>query len=119
VVLATPRTNPRGVYSYQWNAQVEYRLAKNLALAVGYLGVRGLNLSSATARNVVPASLRLATGEIDYAIAPGIPVPRVFNPLVASLSLFTDTVGQSNYHSGTVILNKGFGRHYAFNANYT
>jgi len=119
VVLATARTNSRGVYTYQWNAQAEYRLASDWALSLGYLGVRGLNLSSAAALNVAPAALKLPTGESDYAVAPGVPVPRVFNPLVAPLSLFFDQVGQSNYQSGTLTLTKRFSRHYSFNVNYT
>ena len=60
-----------------------------------------------------------AGGQNDYAIAPGVPVPRVLNPLVSPLALFIDTVGQSTYHAGTVTLNKRFSRHYALTANYT
>src|SRR5262249_6137419 len=41
IALATPRANPRGVYTYQWNAQAEYRLTNDLALSLGHLGVRG------------------------------------------------------------------------------
>jgi hypothetical protein len=47
------------------------------------------------------------------------PVTRLFNPLVAPLSLFFDQIGQSNYQSGTVTVTKRFNRNYAFNVNYT
>jgi hypothetical protein len=63
--------------------------------------------------------LKLPDGENDYAIAPGVPVPRVINPLVSPLALFSDNVGQSNYHAGTLTLNKRFNRHYSLMANYT
>src|SRR5262249_41458811 len=119
IALATPRSNPRGVYAYQWSAQAEYRLTNDLAISLGYLGVRGLNLSSATALNVAPAAQRLPTGENDYAIAPGVPAPRLFNPRLAPLSLFFDQIGQSNYQAGTVTLTKRFSRNYSLNANYT
>jgi hypothetical protein len=119
ITLATLRTNPRGVYSYQWNTQIECRIINDLALTLGYAGVRGLNLSSSLALNVAPAASKLPTGESDYAVAPGVPVPRVFNPLVAPLSLFFDAAGQSVYHAGTVTLTKRFSRHHSFTANYT
>ena len=117
--LANKTTHPRSVYSYQWNAQVDYRIANDLALSVGYVGVRGLNLSGGTALNLAPALRKLPTGENDYSIALGVPVPRVFNPLVGSNSDFFDGLGQSNYHAGTITLTKRFSRHYSFTTNYT
>jgi hypothetical protein len=61
----------------------------------------------------------LPNGKNDYAIAPGVPVPRVINPAVSPLALFSDNIGQSNYHAGTMTLMKRFSRHYAFSVNYT
>lgn len=119
LVLATHRTHPRSLYSYQWNVLVDYRIANDLALSVGYVGVRGLNLSGGSALNIAPALRKLPTGENDYSIAPGVLVPRVFNPLVAANSDFFDGLGQSNYHAGTITLTERFSRHYSFTTNYT
>jgi hypothetical protein len=98
---------------------VDYALARDLSLSIGYLGVRGLNLSSGAALNVAPAQLQLANGKSDYAVAPGVPVTRVVDPTFSPLTLFFDDVGQSVYHAGTVTLTKRFSRLYAFTANYT
>jgi hypothetical protein len=117
--LSTNKTNSRGVYSYQWSAQLDCSLSPNLVLTMGYSGVRGLNLQSSVALNVAPAVLKLANGKSDYAIAPGVPVARVVNPAVSPMALFSDNVGQSNYHAGTLTIVKRFSRHYAFSANYT
>jgi hypothetical protein len=118
-LFATHRTNARGLYTYQWSTQVDYRLSGDLGVSVGYVGVRGLHLSASNALNVAPATLKLPNGENDYGVAPGVPVARTFNPLVAPLSLFSDDVGQSSYHAGTVTLTKRFSRYYALGGHYT
>jgi hypothetical protein len=118
-LFATHRTNARGLYTYQWSTQVDYRLSGDLGVSVGYAGVRGLHLSASNALNVAPATLKLPNGENDYGVAPGVPVARTFNPLVAPLSLFSDDVGQSSYHAGTVTLTKRFSGNYALSGHYT
>ncbi len=117
--LATHKTDPRGLYSYQWSTQLDYSTSPDLVLSIGYVGVRGLNLTSSTALNVAPAYLKLANGKNNYAVAPGVPVTRVINSAVSPMALFADNVGQSNYHAGTVTLIRRFSGHYAFSANYT
>jgi hypothetical protein len=117
--LATHKTSPRGLYTYQWSTELEHRITSDLSLSAAYAGVHGLNLGGANGLNVAPASLTLPDGRNDYAIAPGIPVPRVFNPLVAPLSLFADDVGQSSYEAGSLTVTKRYDRHYAFSGSYT
>jgi hypothetical protein len=117
--LTLNRKNPHGLYTYQWNAQVDFSLTKNMVLSLGYVGVHGLNAYNAYLLNVAPALFKLPNGKNDYAIVPGVPAPRVFNHEVSPLALFSNPDGQSIYHGGTVTLTKRFSRLYSFAANYT
>ena len=117
--LTTNRKNPRALYSYQWNAQVDFSLTKEMVLSIGYVGVRGLNGFMAYLLNVAPAAFKLPNGKSDYSIAPGVQSPRLLNQRVSALSLFFNQDGQSIYHGGTVILTKRFSHLYSFTANYT
>jgi hypothetical protein len=117
--LTLNRKNPHGLYTYQWNAQVDFSLTKNMVLSLGYVGVHGLNAYNAYLLNVAPALFKLPNGKNDYAIVPGVPAPRVFNHEVSPLALFSNPEGQSIYHGGTVTLTKRFSHLYSFAANYT
>ncbi len=117
-VSTVKRYNHGGPYSYQWNAQMDARLARDLTLSISYLGVRGLELPSAYGGNVAPTNLTLPDGRADYAVASGSTVARTLDPLVSPLSLFFDASGQSTYESGTATLVKRFSGHYSLNANY-
>jgi hypothetical protein len=68
---------------------------------------------------VAPATFKLPNGKNDYSIAPGVPVPRVFNQRVSPLALFFNQDGQSIYHGGTASLIKRFSQSYSFTINYT
>jgi hypothetical protein len=81
--------------------------------------VHGLKAYNAYLLNVAPALFKLPNGKNDYAIAPGVPAPRVFNEEVSALALFSNPDGQSIYHGGTVTLTKRFSHLYSFAANYT
>jgi hypothetical protein len=117
--LTMNRKNPRGLYSYQWNAQVDISLTKDIVLSGSYIGVHSLNGHIAYTLNVAPAAFKLPNGKNDYAIAPGVPVPRVLNERVSPLALFFNNDGQSIYHGGTVTFSKRFSHPYSFTANYT
>ena len=119
--LTTNRKNPRALYTYQWNAQVDFRLTKEMVLSISYIGVHGLNGFMAYLLNVAPAAFKLSNGKNDYSIAPGVPfpLPRLLNQSVSALSLFFNGDGQSTYHGGTVTLTKRFSQLYSFTANYT
>jgi hypothetical protein len=119
--LTGNRKNPRALYTYQWNAQVDFSLTQEMILTVSYVGVRGLNGFIAYLLNVAPAAFKLPNGKNDYSIAPGVPfpLPRLLNERVSALSLFFNQDGQSIYHGGTVTLTKRFSRLYSFTANYT
>jgi hypothetical protein len=117
--LTLNRQNPRGIYTYQWNTQVDLSLTKDVALSLSYLGVHGLNVYNVYLLNVAPAIFKLPNGENDYAIAPGVPAPRVFNRSVSPLALFSNQDGQSIYHGGTVTVSKRFTHLYSLAANYT
>lgn len=113
------RYNHGGPHSYQWNGQMDIQLSRSTTLSISYLGVKGLELPSAIGGNVAPASLTLANGKADYAIAPGSTVTRTLNPLISPLSFFFDATAQSIYHAGTLSLEKRFSRYYSVAANYT
>lgn len=118
-VSTVKRYNHGGPYSYQWNAQADIRLARDLTLSIRYLAVRGLELPSAYGGNVAPTNLTLPDGRANYAAAPGSTVSRTLDPLISPLSLFFDATGQSTYHGGTAVLVKRFSDHFSLNANYT
>ena len=118
-VSTVKRYNHGGPYSYQWNGQVDTRLARDLTLSLSYLGVRGLELPSAYGGNVAATNLNLPDGRADYAIISGSTIARTIDPSMSPLSLFFDATGQSTYQSGSAILVKRFSNHYSLNANYT
>ncbi|HEU5239847.1 MAG TPA: hypothetical protein VFU37_22130, partial [Pyrinomonadaceae bacterium] len=109
------------LYTYQWNAQLDFSLTKEMLLSISYVGVHGLNGFVAYLLNVAPAAFKLPNGKNDYSIAPGVPfpLPRLLNQRVSALSLFFNQDGQSIYHGGTVTLTKRFSQLYSFAANYT
>jgi Carboxypeptidase regulatory-like domain/TonB dependent receptor len=117
--LTLNRKNPRGLYTYQWNAQVECSITKDTVLSLSYVGVHGLNAYNVYLLNVAPALFKLPNGMNDYSIAPPLPVPRVFNREVSPLALFSNPGGQSIYHGGTLALTKRLSHFYSFTANYT
>lgn len=117
--LTVNRKNPRALYTYQWNAEVDFGLTKDVVLSISYVGVRGLNGQMSYLLNVAPAAFTLPNGKNNYAIAPDVRAPRVLNQRVSAFALFFDQDGQSTYHSGTLSIIKRFSRQYSLTANYT
>ena len=117
--LTANRKNPRALYTYQWNTQVDLGLTKDMVLSISYVGVRGLNGQMSYLLNVAPAAFKLSNGKNNYAIAPGVPAPRLLNQRVSAFALFFDQDGQSTYHGGTLSIIKRFSQQYSFTANYT
>jgi hypothetical protein len=117
--LTLNRKNPHGPYTYQWNAQVDCSLTKDMVLSLSYVGVHGLNVYNSYLLNVAPPLFKLPNGKNDYAIAPGVPATRVFNREVSPTAVFFNLDGQSIYHGGTAALTKRFSHFYSITANYT
>ena len=115
-------TEPRGVYSYQWSTQLDFRLPGDAALSVGYSGVRGLDISVADQFNVAPSANRFFDGTVNYATNPaagfGAGIPNLVDPRMSPLQVYLDQDGQSIYHALNVAFIRRFAQHYALNANY-
>ncbi|NWF82844.1 MAG: TonB-dependent receptor [Bryobacteraceae bacterium] len=102
----------------QWNFSFETQLGGDVALEIGYLGVRGYHLSRTRDINLYP------TQPLNASFADGTPTqvqvrPAVRpNPNFGRISLF-DSGADSSYHGGFIQLNKRFSRHFQFLASYT
>jgi hypothetical protein len=90
-----------------------------MVLSLSYVGVHGLNVYNSYLLNVAPPLFKLPNGKNDYAIAPGVPAPHVFNRYVSPFAIFFNLDGQSIYHGGTAALTKRFSHFYSITANYT
>lgn len=96
--------------THQWSLNVEFQLARDYAVTVGYLGVRGEHLTQTRDINLFPedASLR----------HPGVGGPARPNPAFGRISLF-DSNADSIYHGGFVQLTKRFRHGLALQTSYT
>jgi len=96
---------------------LETRLAADYLLTLGYLGVRGQNLTRTRDINlqspeVISASIAGGSG-VSFLRSPG----RV-NPAFGRISLF-ESAADSIYHGGFVQIAKRYGKSFQFLANYT
>jgi hypothetical protein len=95
-------------YGLQWGTQFEYQLAQDWAVTVGYIGTRGLKMTTYRNLNITPVGT-LPTGKTRYTIR---------NPRFAFYhEIFPGNA--SHYHGGFVALQKRFSRNFSLNANYT
>ena len=106
----TPRT-------YQWSLNVETRLATDYLLTLGYLGVRGQNLTRTRDINlqtpeVISASIAGGSG-VSFLRSPG-----RLNSAFGRISLF-ESAADSIYHGGFVQIAKRYGKSFQLLANYT
>jgi hypothetical protein len=118
--------NIRTPYLHQYNANVQYEIAKDLLLEVGYVGTRGLNLF----RQVAINQARLAsaqspvvnevTGASITTNAPGNAAARApFQGVGVNNFSLNQSTAQSSYNSLQTSLTKRFSQGVQFLASYT
>ncbi|MGI8746049.1 MAG: TonB-dependent receptor [Bryobacteraceae bacterium] len=96
--------------THQWSFNLEVQLARDYAVTVGYLGVRGEHLTQTRDINLFPEDANLRH--------PGIGGPARPNPAFGRISLF-DSNADSVYHGGFVQLTKRFAHGLALQTSYT
>ncbi len=129
-VLAAPPTAGRtpNLYVYapdyvqpqthQWSLNVESQLARDYAVTIGYLGVRGVHLTRTRDVNLFPAEL------LDGRFADGAAVRFFRHPTdrpnrnFGRISVF-ESGADSTYHGGFVQLTKRYARNFQVLTSYT
>lgn len=103
--------------TYQWSLNVETRLAADVALTVGYLGVRGLHLTRTRDINLFPSV------PVESRFADGRPVTFFRHPTArpntgfGRISLF-ESGGSSTYHGGFVQITRRYAQNFQLQASY-
>jgi hypothetical protein len=106
---------------YQWNFNIQRQLFASTSLTVGYVGSRGLHLYAA--RDINPVQPLVVNGVRVFGVPKGATAigiasnPRL-NPAAAALSSEAP-VGDSNYHSLQVGLNRRFSHGVQTQLSYT
>jgi Carboxypeptidase regulatory-like domain/TonB-dependent Receptor Plug Domain/TonB dependent receptor len=108
-------------HMYQWNFNIQRQLFESTTLTVGYVGSRGLHLY--TARDVNPVLPSVVNGVTVFGVPKGATAPGIvsnprLNPAAAALSSAAP-VGDSNYHSLQVGLNRRFSHGVQTQLSYT
>lgn len=114
--------------SYQWSLNLETKLARDLAITSGYLGVRGLHLSRSRDINLFPTeridSCVVATANLTCASAGAIPVSFFRHPSArpntnfGRISLF-ESGADSIYHAFFIQATKRYAQNFQVLASYT
>ena len=104
--------------THQWNFNLERQVTKDVALTLGYLGVRGVHLTRARDINLFPSALvqaTISTGAATsfYAHPAGRP-----NPNFGRITL-DDSGGDSVYHGVFIQATKRYSRNFQLQASYT
>lgn len=107
-------------HMYQWNLNIQRQLFESTTLTVGYVGSRGLHLYAA--RDINPVMPSVVNGVTVFGLPRG-PTPGIvsnprLNPAGAALSSEAP-VGDSNYHSLQVGLNRRFSHNVQSQISYT
>jgi outer membrane receptor protein involved in Fe transport len=109
--LKNPQTN-------QWNVNLETRLLKDMSLTVGYLGVRGQNLTRSRDINLFPYQIQTGViaggGTIQFERRP----PNRPNPAFGRITL-VESGGDSWYNGVFFQVTKRFGQDFQVLASYT
>ena len=115
--IMVAQRNYQQPYVQQWNLTTEYELTRDLAVSIGYLGVKGTKLTRFRDVNLfapVPATVFLNGQPISFLSYPGTrPVP-AFSKIEQ-----IEAAGSSIYHAMTVQVNKRFSRNFQALAGYT
>ena len=108
--------------TYQYSVNVESRLARDLAVTVGYLGVNGVGLSRIRDVNqsgTETVQARFADGTpIAVTRRPGTTSPIRPNPAFGRISMI-ESGAESTYHAGFVQVTKRYAAGLQFLASYT
>lgn len=108
--------------THQWSFNIEQQLGRDIALTLGYLGVRGEHLTRTRDINLFPPVATqgtLADGSaVTFLRYPGTgPGLRPLNNF-GRVSLF-DSGADSIYHGGFIQVTKRFAHHYQLQSSYT
>ncbi|MDQ2945524.1 MAG: hypothetical protein M3Y27_06205, partial [Acidobacteriota bacterium] len=95
--------------THQWSFNLEFQLARDYGITLGYLGVRGEHLTQTRDINLFP--------EVNFR-HPGVGGPARPNSAFGRISLF-DSNADSIYHGGFVQLTKRLGHGVALQTSYT
>jgi hypothetical protein len=108
--------------THQWSLNLETEVAKDYALTLGYLGVRGVHLSRTRDINLFPAEA--LQGQLAGATAvtffrhPGVAGPARPNPAFGRISIFESGANSIN-HGGFIQLTKRYSRNFQALTSYT
>ncbi|WP_162179820.1 TonB-dependent receptor [Bryobacter aggregatus] len=110
----------RTAQTYQWNFNYERQLARDFAMTLGYLGVKGLHLSRSRDINLFPtvvvnATLSTTGAQIPYATRLSTARP---NPNFGRITVF-ESGADSSYHGGFVQFSKRYSKNFQLQSSYT
>lgn len=108
--------------TWQWSYNLEFQVAPDTSVTLGYLGVRGLRLARSRDINVAPAQQLVGTATnldgtqtaISYARRPAIRPNLNFGRITLA-----ESAANSIYHGGFVQVQKRYSRNVQFLASYT
>jgi hypothetical protein len=104
-------------YTGQWSLGVEYQLAKDTSLTIGYLGVKGTHLQRTRDINLLPpVPVSIQDGSGNLFVFQRFPGRRFTN--FGRISEF-ESSADSIYNGLTISINKRFTRGFQFLASYT
>jgi hypothetical protein len=107
-------------HMYQWNLNIQRQLFESTTITVGYVGSRGLHLYAA--RDINPVMPSTVNGVTVYGVPRGATAGIVSNPRLnpASAALSSEApVGDSNYHSLQLGVNRRFSHGVQSQLSYT
>jgi hypothetical protein len=107
-------------HMYQWNLNIQRQLFESTTITVGYVGSRGLHLYAA--RDINPVMPSTVNGVTVYGVPRGATAGIVSNPRLnpAGAALSSEApVGDSNYHSLQVGVNRRFSHGLQSQVSYT
>jgi outer membrane receptor protein involved in Fe transport len=103
--------------THQWSLNIETELARNYALTLGYLGVRGEHLSRTRDINLLP-SVPTAGTLADNSPITFLRHPGRWNGNFGRINVF-DSGADSIYHGGFVQLTRRYSNHVQLQTSYT
>ncbi|MCI0349021.1 MAG: TonB-dependent receptor [Acidobacteriales bacterium] len=120
-IIIVAQSDYQQPYVQQWNLTTEYELMKDLAVSVGYLGVKGTKLTRFRDVNLfapVPTTITVAGQPALLFRYPGTTTPA--RPVTAFSRIEQiEAAGSSIYHGMVVQVTKRFSRNFQALASYT
>jgi outer membrane receptor protein involved in Fe transport len=108
-------------FSAQWSFNTEFQVARDYAVTLGYLGVRGEHLTRTRDINLFPPQLVSGTlngAPITFLRYPGVGGPARPNSNFGRISVF-DSGADSIYHGVFIQLTKRYAQHFLLQTSYT